>query len=154
MFTSTKKTSLSLEPSNESGYFSRVVCQVSNLRPDMLTMSRSSSAFCLDVTAGGGGRGLVAMGTQPMAAALANGSHAATEAMLLGAMVQVTDSWMKLPSLSSGKPPILSRQRHFENSAVTTMTFSFTWNHVVVGSSPGWNTTSVGRTQFQERVSR
>ena len=40
----------------------------------------------------GGGRGLVAMGTQPMAAALANGSHAATEARLLGAMVQVTAS--------------------------------------------------------------
>ena len=31
--------------------------------------------------AGGGGRGLVAMGTHPMAAARANGSHAATEAM-------------------------------------------------------------------------
>ena len=30
---------------------------------------------------GGGGRGLVAMGTHPMAAARANGSHAATEAM-------------------------------------------------------------------------
>lgn len=35
---------------------------------------------------GGGGSGLVAIGTQPMAAARANGSHAATEAML-GAIV-------------------------------------------------------------------
>ncbi len=37
--------------------------------------------------AGGGGSGLVAMGTQPMAAARANGSHAATEAMF-GAIVK------------------------------------------------------------------
>ena len=35
--------------------------------------------------AGGGGSGFVAMGTHPMAAARANGSHAATEAMF-GAM--------------------------------------------------------------------
>ena len=33
--------------------------------------------------AGGGGRGFVAMGTQPMAAARANGSHAATDAIPL-----------------------------------------------------------------------
>jgi len=45
---------------------------------------------CFDVTAGGGGNGLVAMGTQPMAAALAKGSQAATEAMLFGAMIQKT----------------------------------------------------------------
>ena len=31
--------------------------------------------------AGGGGSGFVAMGTQPMAAARANGSHAATDAI-------------------------------------------------------------------------
>ena len=33
--------------------------------------------------AGGGGSGFVAMGTQPMAAARANGSHAATDAIPL-----------------------------------------------------------------------
>ena len=72
-----------------SGYFSRVVCQVSNLRPDILTINLSSSAFCFDVTAGGGGSGFVAIGTQPMAAALANGSQAATEAILLGGMIEI-----------------------------------------------------------------
>jgi len=35
---------------------------------------------------GGGGSGCVAIGTQPMAAARANGSQAATEAMLCGGM--------------------------------------------------------------------
>jgi len=35
---------------------------------------------------GGGGNGCVAIGTHPMAAARANGSQAATEAMLCGGM--------------------------------------------------------------------
>ena len=39
-----------------------------------------SSLTCI---AGGGGRGFVAIGTHPMAAARANGSQAATEAMII-----------------------------------------------------------------------
>ena len=75
-----------LLPNNVSGYFSSVFCHVSNLRPEMLIMSFSSSARCLSEISGGGGSGFVAMGTQPMAAARAKGSHAATEAILLGAI--------------------------------------------------------------------
>jgi len=49
---------------------------------------------------GGGGRGCVAMGTHPMAAARANGSHAATEAMLCGAMVPQPASAASLRTLT------------------------------------------------------
>lgn len=46
----------------------------------------SSSVFRRSLGTGGGGSGWVAMGTQPMAAARANGSQAATEAILCGGM--------------------------------------------------------------------
>jgi len=52
----------------------------------MLMMSFWSSTRGLPGMVGGGGKGLVAMGTQPIAAARAKGSHAATEAMF-GAML-------------------------------------------------------------------
>lgn len=45
-------------------------------------MSFSSSGRRRSLAMGGGGSGLLAMGTQPMAAARANGSQAATDAMM------------------------------------------------------------------------
>lgn len=69
-------------PRSVSGYFSTVLRQVSNRRPDTLTISFSSWVVrSLRCTAGARGRALFAMGTQPIAAALANGSQAATFAM-------------------------------------------------------------------------
>ena len=47
---------------------------------------------------GGGGRGVVAMGTHPMAAARANGSHAATEAMF-GAITTTSNQLIFPPSV-------------------------------------------------------
>ena len=53
------------------------------------------------MTAGGGGSGFVAIGTQPMAAALANGSQAATEAILLGGMIEIGLHYRVVKSASS-----------------------------------------------------
>ena len=50
--------------------------------PETLTMSFSSSGLRLSLAMGGGGRGLLAMGTHPMAAARAKGNQAATDAIL------------------------------------------------------------------------
>lgn len=72
-----------------SGYFSSVLRQVSNRRPDTLISSFSSSGRRLSFGMGGAGNGLLAMGTHPMAAARAKGNQAATEAMLCGGMLLV-----------------------------------------------------------------
>uniref|UniRef100_A0A182VHD5 Uncharacterized protein n=1 Tax=Anopheles merus TaxID=30066 RepID=A0A182VHD5_ANOME len=77
-----EKKSRSFEPSSVSGYFSTVVRQVSNRRPDTLMMSFSSSDRSRSLKTGGAGSGWDAIGTQPMAAARANGNQAATEAIL------------------------------------------------------------------------
>lgn len=50
--------------------------------PETLTMSFSSSGLRLSFAMGGGGSGLFAMGTHPMAAARAKGNQAATDAIL------------------------------------------------------------------------
>ena len=69
-------------PRSVSGYFSTVLRQVSNRRPDTLTISFSSWVVrSLRCTVGARGRAELAIGTQPIAAALANGSQAATFAM-------------------------------------------------------------------------
>lgn len=73
---SSKKNSRSVEPRSVSGYFSSVFLHVSNRRPDTLMSIFSSSGFRLSFNTGGGGRGLAAMGTQPTAAARANGNQA------------------------------------------------------------------------------
>uniref|UniRef100_A0A182IQ13 Uncharacterized protein n=1 Tax=Anopheles atroparvus TaxID=41427 RepID=A0A182IQ13_ANOAO len=83
-----EKKSRSFEPSSVSGYFSTVVRQVSNRRPDTLMMSFSSSERSRSLNTGGAGSGWDAIGTQPMAAARANGNQAATEAMLFGGIFQ------------------------------------------------------------------
>ncbi len=69
-----------------------------------------SSSLCLVLPcmAGGGGSGLVAMGTQPMAAARANGSHAATEAMF-GAIVKLALSRGKNTKISFTLFPVQKR---------------------------------------------
>uniref|UniRef100_A0A182M588 Uncharacterized protein n=1 Tax=Anopheles culicifacies TaxID=139723 RepID=A0A182M588_9DIPT len=83
-----RKKSRSFEPSSVSGYFSTVVRQVSNRRPDTLMMSFSSSERSRSLNTGGAGSGWDAIGTQPMAAARANGNQAATEAILFGGIFQ------------------------------------------------------------------
>lgn len=125
---SSKKNSRSVEPRSVSGYFSSVFLHVSNRRPDTLMSIFSSSGLRLSFNTGGGGRGLAAMGTQPTAAARANGnqagkpksfhfsakvwescvnSPAATEAMCGGIFLFVvesqdeTQSARRLPSVSS-----------------------------------------------------
>ncbi|KAK4036489.1 hypothetical protein OUZ56_028543 [Daphnia magna] len=50
--------------------------------PETLTMSFSSSGLRRSLAMGGGGKGLLAMGTHPMAAARAKGNQAATDAIL------------------------------------------------------------------------
>lgn len=50
--------------------------------PETLMMSFSSSGLRRSLAMGGGGRGLLAIGTHPMAAARAKGNQAATDAML------------------------------------------------------------------------
>lgn len=73
---SSKKNSRSVEPRSVSGYFSSVFLHVSNRRPDTLMSIFSSSGLRRSFRTGGGGRGLAAMGTQPTAAARANGNQA------------------------------------------------------------------------------
>ena len=52
--------------------------------PETLMMSFSSSGLRRSLEIGGGGSGLLAIGTQPMAAARANGNQAATDAIVVG----------------------------------------------------------------------
>jgi len=55
--------------------------ECSNNSPETLTMSFSSSGLLRSLAMGGGGRGLLAIGTHPIAAARAKGNQAATDAM-------------------------------------------------------------------------
>lgn len=82
LVSSSKKNSRSLDPRSVSGYLSTVFLHVSNFRPETLIINFSSSLFLRSLVIGGAGSGLFAIGTQPMAAARANGSHAATDAMV------------------------------------------------------------------------
>uniref|UniRef100_A0A915KFS5 Uncharacterized protein n=1 Tax=Romanomermis culicivorax TaxID=13658 RepID=A0A915KFS5_ROMCU len=86
---SSKKKSFSLLPNKVSGNFSNVLRQVSKRRP--LTLINNFSSLTLSIgkffglTAETGALGIDALltGTQPMAAALANGNQAAMEAMFM-----------------------------------------------------------------------
>lgn len=96
---SSKKNSRSVEPRSVSGYFSSVFLQVSNRRPDTLMSIFSSSGLRRSFNTGGGGRGLAAMGTQPTAAARANGNQAAaTEAMCGGIFLLVVEVQVEILS--------------------------------------------------------
>ena len=61
--------------------------------PETLMMSFSSSGLRRSLAIGGGGRGLLAIGTQPMAAARAKGNQAATDAMLAPLATLISPLW-------------------------------------------------------------
>ena len=110
-----------------SGYYSSVLRHVSNLRPDTFIRSFSSSGRLLSLGMGGAGSGLLAMGTHPMAAALAKGSHAATEAMLCGGMLRCRERTLHAHYLGQSGPTW---------STVITSRFCCTEYHKHFGERP------------------
>ncbi|TMW51929.1 hypothetical protein DOY81_002991 [Sarcophaga bullata] len=66
---------------------------------------------------GAGGKGWVAIGTQPMAAARANGSQAATEAILCGGMFQYKRLTQKPKSQQRASKSMLTKSNSCPSKA-------------------------------------
>ncbi len=114
LVSSWKKKSRSVLPSKVSGYLSNVFRQVWNLEPLTFKMIRPSWPRLF--SRGGGGIGALATGIHPMAAARANGSHAATPAAMLTQCARpgATESGFALTN-----PPCAERTSGEKQSAIT-----------------------------------
>ena len=92
--------------------------------PETLTIIFSSSGLRRSLAIGGGGKGLLAMGTHPMAAARAKGNQAATDAILPPLML-VSPLWGAILMAYAGRQVIVPVVLVTTSTTVASVT---SWN--------------------------